>query len=187
MPGPPTQAFARFPMFTSDCGRACVRRRVSDNRVRTLSIPHAFQFQSQRSLNMLVSARGLDRRHGGTKLLDDVSFGIEAGERISVVGPTGSGKSLLLRSIAILEPFDAGQVLWNGNPVSSHDACRYRSSEQNTEPGALTKDHSVITHPNQKRLSVGPELRGASCRAFCIASSAARSSPTVLQMDASNL
>jgi putative ABC transport system ATP-binding protein len=68
----------------------------------------------------LVEARRIGRRRPGAVewLLNDVSVCIGCGQRIAVVGPTGAGKTLLLRSLALLDPLDEGSVEWNGSIVS---------------------------------------------------------------------
>lgn len=77
----------------------------------------------------LVEARDLSRRdpQRSTWLLDAITFRVHAGERIAVVGPTGSGKTLLLRSLALLDAAHSGAVLWNGRPVLPHQVPEYRS------------------------------------------------------------
>ena len=51
---------------------------------------------------------------GGVKALDKVSFTVEQGEYLAVIGLSGSGKSTLLRCInRLIEPTE-GQILWNG-------------------------------------------------------------------------
>ena len=67
----------------------------------------------------LIEAKGLTRRHpdGQRWLLDDASLRIACGDRVTVAGPSGSGKSLLLRALALLDPLDSGEVLWHGWPV----------------------------------------------------------------------
>ena len=75
----------------------------------------------------MLQATGVRRCDGERVLLDDVSVSIQGGDRIAVVGPTGSGKTLLLRSLAKLDRLDAGDVLWHGTPVRGHDVPRFRS------------------------------------------------------------
>src|SRR5882762_6048570 len=58
----------------------------------------------------VISVRGLCKRHGTSRVLEGVSAEVAAGERIAVVGPSGGGKSTLLRCLNYLEPFDAGEV-----------------------------------------------------------------------------
>ncbi len=58
----------------------------------------------------LVSLERVSKAHGTTSLLDDVSLGISAGERIGVVGRNGGGKSTLLSVLTGVEPPDSGRV-----------------------------------------------------------------------------
>ncbi len=56
---------------------------------------------------------------GGTLALDDVSFEVEDGKFLAVIGLSGSGKSTLLRCInRLIEPTE-GRIIWNGVDVTS--------------------------------------------------------------------
>lgn len=74
-----------------------------------------------------LEAKGLHRLAGERVLLDNISLSVHGGDRIAIVGPTGSGKSLLLRSLAMLDPIDAGEVQWRGESVHGRDIPRFRS------------------------------------------------------------
>lgn len=50
-------------------------------------------------------------------LLDRVSLAIYPGEPVALAGPTGSGKTLLLRALAMLDPLEQGEIRWQGHPV----------------------------------------------------------------------
>lgn len=76
---------------------------------------------------VLISATDISRHEDGRVLLDQVSLEVAAGDRVGVFGPTGSGKSLLLRTLAMLEPVRSGTLLWNASPVTNDHATRYRS------------------------------------------------------------
>ncbi len=47
----------------------------------------------------LVLARGVSAGYGGAPVLTDVDFGVQAGERVAVLGPNGGGKTTLFRSL----------------------------------------------------------------------------------------
>ena len=75
----------------------------------------------------MLQAIEIGRRSNDVWLLQDVSAIIQPGERWAVVGPTGSGKTLLLRCLALLDPVDAGEVRWHGKPVRRDAVPLFRS------------------------------------------------------------
>jgi len=58
----------------------------------------------------VISVRTLSKRHGERLILDKVSAEVTKGETIAIVGPSGGGKSTLLRCLNYLESFDGGEV-----------------------------------------------------------------------------
>lgn len=69
------------------------------------------------------------RRHNaalGRVILDDVSLAINEGESIGIVGPTGSGKSSLLRALARLDRWDSGELWFDGDQIGGDDVPAYR-------------------------------------------------------------
>lgn len=77
----------------------------------------------------LLEARGLGRLHREKSnwLLRDISLAIGAGDRIALTGPTGSGKTVLLRSLAMLDAVEEGTILWEGNPPKPDEVPGYRA------------------------------------------------------------
>jgi putative ABC transport system ATP-binding protein len=78
----------------------------------------------------LLKACGIERwdPKGGASLLSGICLEVSAGDRTAVVGPSGAGKTLLLRSLALLDSLDAGSVEWNGEPVRGREVPRFRKS-----------------------------------------------------------
>src|SRR5687768_14296398 len=58
----------------------------------------------------IVSLETISKQFADRPLLDGVTLGIDAGERVGVVGVNGSGKTTLLRIAAGVEPPDSGRV-----------------------------------------------------------------------------
>ena len=56
----------------------------------------------------MIAVRGLSKRFGEAVVLDRIDLDIAPGERIAVIGPSGTGKSTLLRCINFLDRADAG-------------------------------------------------------------------------------
>src|SRR3954466_9823489 len=63
----------------------------------------------------LVNLERVHKAHGTTVLLDDVSLGVAAGERIGVVGRNGGGKTTLLSVLTGREEPDSGRVTRRGD------------------------------------------------------------------------
>lgn len=74
-----------------------------------------------------VEVRGLRRSFGGQEVLKGIDLEVKAGEIFVIMGPSGSGKSVLLRHIIGLEPPDAGEILVNSESIQTADvATKYR-------------------------------------------------------------
>src|SRR5215472_16018103 len=58
----------------------------------------------------MIEVRELVKSHGSLRVLDGVSLAVKRGEVAAVIGPSGGGKSTLLRCINGLEPFQGGEV-----------------------------------------------------------------------------
>ncbi|MDR1530844.1 MAG: ABC transporter ATP-binding protein [Clostridiales bacterium] len=64
----------------------------------------------------MLKVKGVSAGYNGTKVLHDISFELERGETLAVIGPNGCGKTTLLRAAANLIPFE-GEVLVDGRDV----------------------------------------------------------------------
>ncbi len=67
---------------------------------------------------MSITLSNLTRRYGVARAVDDLSANIPTGCFFTVLGPSGCGKSTLLRTIAGLEPLDAGTIRLGDRPVA---------------------------------------------------------------------
>ena len=62
----------------------------------------------------ILEVSNLKKRFGSTDVLKGVSFSLEKGQVLAIIGSSGSGKTTLLRCLNFLETPDAGQILVNG-------------------------------------------------------------------------
>lgn len=67
---------------------------------------------------MHVQVRDLNKHFGAFHAVKDVSFDIEKGHLIGLLGPSGGGKTSILRMLAGLESPDAGQISFHGQVVN---------------------------------------------------------------------
>jgi putative ABC transport system ATP-binding protein len=77
---------------------------------------------------ILLEADRVGRRaDDGSWLLRDAGLVLRGGDRVGLVGASGAGKSVLLRTLALLDPLDEGEVRFRGRRVHGHDVPRFRS------------------------------------------------------------
>ena len=65
----------------------------------------------------LLEVRNINKSFGRTNVLKGISFDLNEGNVLSIIGSSGSGKTTLLRCINFLESADEGIVSINGNEV----------------------------------------------------------------------
>ncbi|MFI5835802.1 ABC transporter ATP-binding protein [Micromonospora sp. NPDC051300] len=65
-----------------------------------------------------LQLRGLVKRRGGRRVVDEVSLDVAAGELVAILGPSGSGKTTALRLICGLELLDAGSIELGGRDIT---------------------------------------------------------------------
>ena len=62
----------------------------------------------------VLEVRNLEKHFDKTKVLNDISFTLEKGQALSIIGSSGSGKTTLLRCLNFLETPDGGSISVNG-------------------------------------------------------------------------
>lgn len=81
---------------------------------------------------MRISVKNVSKSYNGEKVLKNVSFDVEQGEFLAIMGKSGSGKSTLLNIIGGFLSPDEGEALWNDeNPInfSNNELANKRCSD----------------------------------------------------------
>jgi ABC-type transporter Mla maintaining outer membrane lipid asymmetry ATPase subunit MlaF len=65
----------------------------------------------------VISIQGVSKRFGDHVVLDDITFDVPRGKTSAILGPSGTGKSVLLKVIIGLLTPEAGQVYIDGEPM----------------------------------------------------------------------
>ena len=66
----------------------------------------------------MLELRNISKRFGDKQILSDFNLTIHEGKILAIVGPSGGGKTTLLRMLAGLEKIDSGEVFYNGEPLA---------------------------------------------------------------------
>ena len=102
---------------------------------------------------MLIEVKNLSKSYVNdgviTPVLHDLSFAIKPGERVAVVGWTGSGKSTLIRLLARLYDVQGGRILLDGVDVREWDLLELRRAV-----GVVLQDHFLFAGTIEQNISL---------------------------------
>ncbi|PZF39241.1 MULTISPECIES: ABC transporter ATP-binding protein [unclassified Curtobacterium] len=112
----------------------------------------------------VLAAQGLSREYDGVLAVDDVSFGLERGRVLGVIGASGSGKTTLARMLLGLETPDAGTVTlddepWVPLPERERRPRRHRLAAVVQDPGATFDERWNVERVLADAFSRGDERR----------------------------
>ena len=65
----------------------------------------------------MLELKNISKQFGQKKIFDHFNLTVEDGKILSLVGPSGGGKTTLLRMLAGLEKIDSGEIIYNGEAV----------------------------------------------------------------------
>ena len=69
----------------------------------------------------ILEVRNIEKHFGATRVLEDISFSLEKGQTLAIIGSSGSGKTTLLRCLNFLEKPDRGTIAVNGSVIFDAD------------------------------------------------------------------
>jgi len=109
-----------------------------------------------------LQVRGLCKSFDGQAVLHDLAFEVQPGEIFVIMGPSGSGKSVLLKHLIGLEPPDAGEILVNGQSIQTPEiAAKYRLAlvfQSGALLNSLTVGENVGLYLTEHRLKTPAEI-----------------------------
>ena len=78
----------------------------------------------------VLEVHNIEKHFGETRVLEDISFTLEQGQALAIIGSSGSGKTTLLRCLNFLETPDQGKISVNGELLfDAADTATQRESE----------------------------------------------------------
>ena len=121
-----------------------------------------------------VSIEGLSKNFGKLEVLKNITFAVEPGEIFVLMGPSGSGKSVLLKHIVGLELPTAGRVTVNGRDAASEETREQVRMALVFQSGALFNSLSVYDnlalYPREHQVGDEASIREKVMRALQILS-----------------
>ena len=103
-----------------------------------------------------VELRSVSKSFGGRRVLDRLSFRVESGETLVLLGSSGSGKTTTLRTINRLVEPDEGEVEVEGREIRSWDPIRLRR-----RTGYVIQDVGLLPHLSvAENVELVPKLEG---------------------------
>ncbi|MCP9800743.1 ATP-binding cassette domain-containing protein [Synechococcus sp. RedBA-s] len=107
---------------------------------------------------LLLRATELKRQLGDRLLWSQLDLELAAGERLGLVAPSGAGKTLLLRALAMLDPLQDGTISLQGRTPTSWGLPRWRSMVLYLSQGPVA--HGGTVEANLRSPWTFQELRG---------------------------
>ncbi len=95
---------------------------------------------------MKLELRSLSKQYGSLKVLDQVTLSLEDVHSLVFIGPSGGGKTTLLRLLAGLETPDSGEILLNGTPVDFQSEQTLRTHRKRI--GMVFQAYNLFPHLN---------------------------------------
>ena len=78
----------------------------------------------------ILDVQHIEKHFGSTRVLEDISFSLEQGQALAIIGSSGSGKTTLLRCLNFLETPNQGKILVNGETLfDADDPATHREEE----------------------------------------------------------
>jgi phospholipid/cholesterol/gamma-HCH transport system ATP-binding protein len=117
---------------------------------------------TNRHSGVSLQVRGLRKSFDGQAVLNGIDFEVQPGEIFVIMGPSGSGKSVLLKHLIGLESPDAGEILINGESIQTPEiASKYRLAlvfQSGALFNSLTVGENVGLYLSEHRLKPPAEI-----------------------------
>ena len=93
---------------------------------------------------MILEVKDLKKGFGATEVLKGVSFSLEKGQVLAIIGASGSGKTTLLRCLNFLETPDAGQIRINGRLLTGQNLSETQIRENRLHFGLVFQNFNLF-------------------------------------------
>ncbi len=99
----------------------------------------------------MIKLQNIHKRFANTEVLKGISMEIQKGEIICIIGPSGTGKSTLLRCINFLEQSDQGKITIGNKSVNTQHASKDDILEIRRSTGFVFQNYALFAHLTAKQ------------------------------------
>ena len=92
----------------------------------------------------IVRIRGVGKSFGEHRVLEGVDLDVERGQVVAIIGPSGGGKTTLLRCVNLLESYDEGSIRVDGVEVGYRDGAGRRRPRGDRELARIRADIGMV-------------------------------------------
>ena len=92
----------------------------------------------------LLEVKNIKKKFGDTQVLKGVSFSLEQGQVVAIIGSSGSGKTTLLRCLNFLETPDSGDILVDGRLLSGEHLTDQQIRENRLHFGLVFQNYNLF-------------------------------------------
>lgn len=104
----------------------------------------------------MINIKHLKKNFGSNEVLKDIELEINAGEVVAIIGPSGGGKSTLLRCINLLEQPDGGEINFEGTNILGEDV---KVNELRQKMGMVFQNFNLFPHKTVlENIMLAPKL-----------------------------
>ena len=107
----------------------------------------------------VLEVKNIKKDFGKTKVLKDVSFSLEEGQVLAIIGSSGSGKTTLLRCLNFLEKPDSGEIIVRGKQLLTEGCTEEQIRENRLHFGLVFQNFNLFPqYTALKNVTLAPTL-----------------------------
>ena len=107
----------------------------------------------------VLEVHNIEKHFEETRVLEDISFTLEKGQALAIIGSSGSGKTTLLRCLNFLEKPDSGEIIVRGKPLLTEGCSEEQIRENRLHFGLVFQNFNLFPqYTALKNVTLAPSL-----------------------------